>query len=128
MIEDPTAEVERDFCVRRRAHDDARQRSSGEWVRPLLLSETGTELSADPFTEGWGHGRQTAREILDRLNRARDLLILQVSVVQVELTGNLEERSCVAFGVLMNTNSPNSEHNLTVLYLTLSYILCLLPS
>ncbi len=43
-------------------------------------------------------------DILDRLDRARDLLVLQVSVAQVGVMGNLEEGFSVAFGMLMDTN------------------------
>jgi hypothetical protein len=42
--------------------------------------------------------------ILNRLDRARDLLVLQVSVAQVGVMGNLEEGFCVAFDMLMDTN------------------------
>ena len=43
-------------------------------------------------------------DILGRLDRARDLLVLQVSVAQVGVMGNLEEGFSVAFDMLMDTN------------------------
>jgi chromosome segregation ATPase len=43
-------------------------------------------------------------DILGRLDRARDLLALQVSVAQVGVVGNLKEGFSVAFGMLMDTN------------------------
>ncbi|KAK3897922.1 hypothetical protein C8A05DRAFT_47622 [Staphylotrichum tortipilum] len=48
-------------------------------------------------------------DILDRLDRARDLLILQVSVAQVGVMGNLEKGFSVAFGILMDTNKKVNE-------------------
>lgn len=43
-------------------------------------------------------------DILDRLDRARDLLVLQISVAQVGVMGNLKDGFRVALGVLMDTN------------------------
>lgn len=43
-------------------------------------------------------------DILDRLDRARDLLVLQISVAQVGVMWNLEKGFYVAFGMLMDTN------------------------
>jgi hypothetical protein len=43
-------------------------------------------------------------DILDRLDRARDQLVLQVSIALVGAMGNLEEGFSVAFGMLMDTN------------------------
>ncbi|KAK4182226.1 hypothetical protein QBC35DRAFT_510361 [Podospora australis] len=47
--------------------------------------------------------------ILDRLDRARDLLVLQISVAQVGLMGNLKDGFRVAFAVLMDTNKKVNE-------------------
>ena len=48
-------------------------------------------------------------DILDRLDRARDLLVLQISVAQVGVIGNLKDGFRVAFGVLMETNKKVNE-------------------
>jgi chromosome segregation ATPase len=48
-------------------------------------------------------------DILDRLDRARDLLVLQISVAQVGVTGNLRDGFRVALGVLMETNKKVNE-------------------
>jgi uncharacterized protein YoxC len=52
--------------------------------------------------------RQLA-DILDRLDRARDLLVLQISVAQVGVIGNLNDGFRVTFGVLMETNDKVNE-------------------
>jgi hypothetical protein len=48
-------------------------------------------------------------DILDRLDRARDLLVLRVSVAQVGVMGNLKDGFRVACGVLMDTNKKVNE-------------------
>jgi hypothetical protein len=52
--------------------------------------------------------RQLA-DILDRLDRARDVLVLQISVAQVGVVGSLKDGFRVAFGVLMETNKKVNE-------------------
>jgi chromosome segregation ATPase len=47
--------------------------------------------------------------ILDRLDRARDELVLRISVAQVGLVGNLKDGFRVAFGVLTETNEKVKE-------------------
>jgi hypothetical protein len=47
--------------------------------------------------------------ILDRLDRARDELVLRISVAQVGLVGNLNDGFQVAFGILMETNKKVAE-------------------
>ncbi len=54
-------------------------------------------------------GDKQLADILDRLDRARDLLGLQISVAQVGVTGNLNDGFRVAFGVLMETNKKVNE-------------------
>ena len=47
--------------------------------------------------------------ILDRLDRARGVLVLQISVAQVGVVGNLKDGFGVAFGVLMEVNRKVTE-------------------
>jgi hypothetical protein len=48
-------------------------------------------------------------DVLDRLDRARGLLVLQISVAQVGVVGNLQDGFRVAFGVLMEMNKKLKE-------------------
>lgn len=48
-------------------------------------------------------------DILDRLDRARGVLVLQISVAQVGVVGNLKDGFRVAFGVLMEMNKRVNE-------------------
>ena len=48
-------------------------------------------------------------DILDRLDRARGVLVLQISVAQVGVVGNLKDGFRVAFGMLMEIDKKVNE-------------------